>query len=129
MNKTVERLAFMFIGALLVSVAYFVGNADKTANAEIKDFDDVVIRGNLFVHGAISVGDINSEHRNFVAISANESGASIDLMHNFVDGDTNAQIILGTHDKEVAPFSGIILSAKSGKTIYATSDEKGWFTK
>ena len=34
MNKTIERLSFMLLGAILVSVAYFVGIADKPANAQ-----------------------------------------------------------------------------------------------
>ena len=34
MKKTVERLTFMVIGALLVSAAYLVGSTDKTANAQ-----------------------------------------------------------------------------------------------
>lgn len=129
MNKTVERLIFMLIGALLVSVAYFVGQSDKTADAEVKAFDDVVIRGNLFVHGAIRVGDLDSEHQNFVAIRADRNGTAIDLMHKFVDNNTDAQVILATHRAAGKPFSAILLSGKSGKTVYATSDETGWFIR
>ena len=46
MKKTVERLTFMVIGALLVSIAYFVGSADKTDAAQLTTFDDVVRKFN-----------------------------------------------------------------------------------
>ena len=37
MKKTVERLTFMMLGAILVSVAYLAGSADKNADAQKSD--------------------------------------------------------------------------------------------
>ena len=34
MKRTLERSIFMLIGALVASIAYFIGNADRGAQAQ-----------------------------------------------------------------------------------------------
>lgn len=130
MNKTVERLIFMLIGALLVSVAYFVGQSDKTADAEAKIFNgDVTIKGHLVVSEGITVARLIPNNKNFIGIHTDENGCALILSHKGETGVLNAQTTLSARKKNAIPVSQITLSTTTGKTVYATSDEKGWLIK
>ena len=129
MKKVFERLAFMVIGAVLVSAAYLVGSADKTVDAKFTTFEDVVIEGTLIVKGAVAVGDPRADHRNLVHIKADEKSSSIFLFHNRgkTDSETSSDaiVILSASQVDKNPIAGITLKNKLGNTALATCD-LGW---
>ena len=126
MNKTVERLIFMIIGALLVSIAYFVGNTDKTAEAQQTTFDDVRIKGTLIVDEII----VASGSKNFITLTAKDNFSMIGLTYGSKgDGTADAQIILSARKGDPTPISVISVSDNTRGTIYATSEQASWIRK
>ena len=125
MKKVFERLAFMVIGAVLVSAAYLVGSADKTADAKFTTFEDVIVTGSLVVKGAVVVGDASADHRNLLYIKVDEKGSMISLFHKRSETDSDASVILSASQVEERPVAGIALKNKFGDTAFATSD-LGW---
>ena len=125
MKKVFERLAFMVIGAVLVSAAYLVGSTDQTADAKFTTFEDVIVTGSLVVKGAVVVGDASADHRNLLYIKVDEKGSMISLFHKRNETDSDASVILSASQVEERPVAGIALKNKFGDTAFATSD-LGW---
>ena len=141
MKRTFERIAFMLVGALLVGVAYFFGNADQRANAQgISRFENVEITGDLTVAGTgavsdlmvknqVAVGDLSAHPRNVIFIKATDSTPGIMLYHNLRDirtddADSYVYIIVGeSGDSE--PIAVIGLRDKLGNHLKGISNS-GW---
>ena len=144
MNKLIERIVYTLFGALLVSVAHFVGSIDHRADAQHTTFRAVTITGHLIVEGGIVVGDPSAPHDNSVLITAGTKSASIvlahgesqvvfittnterpsiELIHNRSKNGTDANVLLTAHTTEDnEPNAGIMLQDKLGNTTLISSD-------
>lgn len=112
----------MVIGALLVSIAYFLGNTDKTADAQrTATFNDVHIKGHLSVEGDILVVDAN--RKNDIGIKTSKNRAVILLRHGVHKNkkDADSIVILGAVEKDGTPFAFIDLLDKFGNELSAES--------
>ena len=125
MKKLFERLTFMVIGALLVSAAYLVGSTDKTANAQLTKFEDLVVTGNLIVKGSVTVGDLSADHGNLVHIKADDESSTILLLHNRSKHSRDASVMLSAKKIDGNPAASIKLQDKLGNSAIGTSD-LGW---
>ena len=128
MKKTLERLSFMMLGAVIAASAYYFGSTDSTANPSNAIFQDVIIEGNLGVRGAIVVGDESVESANLVMIDAAHESAAILLRHNIRNRGKieDAVLMLTTHSSDDGiPSSSILLKDINGNTSYGSSI-RGW---
>lgn len=141
MKRTLERVLFMLIGAVLVGIAYFLGSADRHATAEgVTRFEDVVITGDLTVAGTVAVrylivrdqvvvGDLTASPKNMIAIKATDDLPAIMLYNNVKDiaiddSDSSVFILAGEHD-DGNPVAAIKLKDKFGNEIEGISNA-GW---
>lgn len=144
MKTLFERIAYTLFGALLVSVAHFVGSIDHRADAQHTTFQEVTITGHLIVKGAIIVGTYSAPHDNSVLITAGtesaaivlahgenqavfltakSESASIELIHNRSKNGSDANALLTAHTTENnEPNAGIMLQDKLGNTTVVSSD-------
>ena len=122
MKKTVERLAFMLLGAILVSAAYYVGSTDSTADAKLTTYDNLRVKGDLHVEGSVFVGRMQ-EPTNMVQITVGERASTIRLYHNRLDPmHEDASLILTTATPEGGePVSALELSDKFGNNLIVSS--------
>ena len=127
MKRALERGTFMFIGALIASIAYFVGNADRGAEAqrfqpEDKVFDEIYCRSlsirddqqtgsiRLYVVNGVPVLTMwskNAKEGGRIELLANDERAGIS-MKTQSDSD-DAGILLVTDSEE---GSALILDRK-----------------
>ena len=128
MKKVFERLSFMVLGVLLASAAYLVGNTDKTADAKLTTFDNVIVTGSLIVKGPVLVGDVTSENQNYVHLQGDETGSTVLLFHNRNEetNDADAALLLSTSKANEKPLAGIRLRDKNNNASIGTS-AKGWY--
>ena len=128
MKRTLERIGFMLIGAILVSIAYLLGNADRDANAQEKtEFESVTIKGSLTVHGPMFVGNSAKDPYNSVLIFADDNGAAIFISNDYSKGDkTASQVIItaNTNNKGI-PIATMVLKDNDGNFRQADS-KLGW---
>ena len=75
MNRKVERLIFMLVGAFIAFFAYILGNLDSNLQAQ----QGFVTYDNLLVRESIVVGDLRNFH---VTLTAKEDSASISINHH-----------------------------------------------
>lgn len=96
MNRTLERIGFMLVGAILVSASYFVGKIEHQAEAQeaAKTFEKVRITGTLFVEERIVVGKFGKGDANLIFLSTDNTGSQISLYHNL-------DLITATSDSEI----------------------------
>jgi hypothetical protein len=141
MKRTLERVAFMLVGAMLVGVAYLFGSADQRADAKgVSRFEEVVITGDLTVAGTVTfsdlivkdqvaVGDLSAYPQNVIFIQATGSIPSILLYHNVRDmitNDSDASVyILAGKNADGKPNAVISLQDKFGNDLQGISNS-GW---
>ena len=132
MKRTFERIGFMLIGAMLVCTAYLIGNLDHHANAdETADevtFENVRIKGDLFVGGAIAVGKTGADVFDFIIIEANDENSYISLgyRHRKSTASSDAHILISAgKDSKNIPSAVIRLSDKLNNTALGSS-RVGW---
>ena len=126
MKKTVERLLFMLLGAILVLTAYLVGSTDNTVDAKFTTFEDVIITGSLVVEGAILVGDTSTDHGNLVHIQADKRAATVMLFHNRDNaGNSDATVLMSASKAKDKIHAGIRLKDKHGNASIGTA-ALGW---
>lgn len=141
MKRTLERVLFMLIGAMLVGIAYFLGSADQHATAEgVTRFEEVEITGDLTVAGTVAirylivrdqvvVGDLTAYPKNMIAIKATADIPAIALYNNvrdiaIDDSDSSVFILAGEHG-DGNPVAAIKLKDKFGNEIKGISNA-GW---
>ena len=97
MKRTFERLAFMLLGALLVCGAYLVGKSETRADARSAEFEDVYIRGALYIKDRILIGDTNANPANSIMMSTDGESPRIGLEYEFNpdDGTSTGSIMMG----------------------------------
>ena len=126
MKRTFERIGFMLVGALLVCVAYLVGKADQTADAQFQTFQNVVIKRNLLVEGSLLVSTKKGGIESGVLIDAS-NGASIFLTSENVNRSKadKATVSIAAKDRNGVYESFINLFDKDTKG-FTMSSRKGW---
>ena len=132
MKRTLERIGFMLIGAVLVCTAYLIGNLDHEANADETagevTFENVRIKGTLLVKGAIVVGKRDTDVYDYIRIEANEENSYISFghRHNKSRGTSDAHILISAgKDSRNIPDAFIQLSDKFNNKALGSS-RVGW---
>ncbi|MXZ00596.1 hypothetical protein F4Y93_08110 [Candidatus Poribacteria bacterium] len=110
MKRTLERVTFMIIGALIACIAYFIGNTEYDVEAQDTDrlevFDTIICRS-LIVQGGnvddmpkrsgtitFTVGDNGEAEFAILTADGNRSGAII-----MKTDDESARIMLNTKNR------------------------------
>ena len=104
MKRTLERTTFMLIGALIASIAYFVGNADRGADAQLSDSDLSVLRRGARVFEGVTMFD------------------TIFCDSIFVKGDGDEPAQITVTNKEGTGY--ISLSFKNGAPMFQLANHK-----
>ncbi len=86
MKRTLERTIFMLIGALIASIAYFIGNMDRRAEAqEVEVKFDKIICDRIFARKITTVNIVGEE----IMLTNKAGNGGIAL--NFKDGNPNLE--------------------------------------
>jgi len=77
-----DRIVFFVLGAILATIAYFVGDMSNNISAQNEGdfarFDDVIVSDTLWVHGKIVVQHVLPDNKtNLLIIAADEDGTQI----------------------------------------------------
>ena len=87
MKRTLERIAFMIVGALIAFIAYFIGNMDRSAEAQEVDAKfDKIICDHIFARKVTTVNIVGEEI--MLANKAGNGGIAL----NFKDGNPNLEM-------------------------------------
>ena len=114
MNRILERSMFLIIGALIATVAYLIGNADRDADAqdEFARFDKIICRG-IFL--------TNEDNTNGIELFFDETGSPKIFLRDKKSGEkislgvvNNGPLILVEGDQE-GEFLGIGINSKEGR--------------
>ena len=94
MKRTFERLAFILIGASIACIAYFVGNADKSAQAQ--DIGELLKCDTLLVGKRIIIGGTDP-NGNFITLEVYEDNAVINVTHGGLPTRADGRVTLQVH--------------------------------
>ena len=124
MKRTLERTTFMFVGALIASIAYFIGNANHGANAQdgVTQFDVIECRklrvlDSVNESGYILLGLDNNNNPTLTLANtrAKEGGMlMLETSHDF------AAIQLTTQDRILTTQDRTKIKSKHGGIIITT---------
>lgn len=97
MKRTLERLAFIIIGASIACLAYFAGNADKDAQAQ--DIGELLRCDTLLVGKRIIIGGGNP-NGNFITLEVYEDNAVINVTHGGLPTRAKGRVTLQAHEDQ-----------------------------
>lgn len=130
MNRTIERIVFTIIGALIAFFAYLVGNIDGwdvEAQNPPNHINANTIDANIIRCKMLKIEDgvyIGGKDKGMITLNAFRDSAYIILYSNIPDNETIGKITIAAETEEI---TGINVSSNKGKDagIAVNSDNVG----
>ena len=131
MKRTFECIGFMLVGAMLVCISYSVGKSDLQADSHVVTFENVIIKGKLFVDDSILVGRNSDNLKSSILIESNGHDPAIQIIKelNIRTNTPASAIMISTFEDDNGNADAEIILMDNRNNMAIGSPHLGWYTE